>query len=168
VESLRQAERLEPDRTLTLIALGLALNNRKLFAESKPVLLRSLEREPDSVEGTAALAEAEEGLSELGAAEDHARRVLGRAEGNATANLVMGLVLMKQARYTEARESLEKAAAADPGSPKAHYQLSLALARLGDDAGAQRELALYRQCLEEVEQRLRQVRGQTGPGGMAQ
>jgi cytochrome c-type biogenesis protein CcmH/NrfG len=37
-EALQRAEKLEPNRTLTLIALGLALNSRKLHAESKAYL----------------------------------------------------------------------------------------------------------------------------------
>jgi tetratricopeptide (TPR) repeat protein len=46
----------------------LVLNNRKMFAESKTYLLRALEREPQSVEANAVLAEAEDGLR------DHSRR----------------------------------------------------------------------------------------------
>ena len=40
---------------------------------------------------------------------------------------------MKQERYAEARERSMRAVAADPTSAKAHYQLSLAYARLGDE-----------------------------------
>src|SRR5204863_6432360 len=35
VDSLKAAERLEPDRALTLVALGLALNNRKLYDDAR-------------------------------------------------------------------------------------------------------------------------------------
>ena len=35
VDALEEADRLEPERPLTLLALGLALNNRKLFAEAR-------------------------------------------------------------------------------------------------------------------------------------
>ena len=62
----------------------------------------------------------------------------------------------------EARESLEAAVAADPGSSKAHYQLSLACARLADDACAQEHLDLYGQALRELEQRLTALRTETG------
>ena len=55
----------------------------------------------------------------------------------------MGLVRMKQERYAEARGFLERAIATDPLSAKAHYQLSLACARLGDNAGQAKHLALY-------------------------
>lgn len=161
-ESLEQAERLEPNRPLTLIALGIALNSRKLYAEARPYLLHSLELEPDSVEGLAALAEAEEGLGELEQAEAHAQRALGRLGAHATANLVMGMVLMKQERYAEAREALEKAVAADASLSKAHYQLSLACARLNDEAGSQKHLKLYQKARKEVEERVKELRTQTG------
>ena len=39
---------------------------------------------------------------------------------------------MKQEKFAEARDALLKAAAADPSSPKVHYQLSLAYERLSD------------------------------------
>ena len=162
VDSLSAAERLEPDRVLTLVALGLALNNRKLFTEARPFLLRSLELEPDSAEAMAALAESEEGLGDLQSAEAHARRALARSAANPTANLVLGLVFMKQQRYEDARDALQKTVAADPDSSKAHYQLSLACARLGDEACSQREVELYQQNVRERDERLRRLRTQTG------
>jgi tetratricopeptide (TPR) repeat protein len=168
VEPLQEAERLEPNRVPTLLALGTALNGRELYAEAKPYLLRGLSLAPDSLEATAALAESEEGLAEIKEAEAHAQRVLSREAAQPTANLVQGMVSMKQERYAEARDALLKAAAAAPTSSKAHYQLSLAYARLNDEAGAQKHLDLYRQKVKEMEDRVRQVRELTGfsTGGM--
>jgi tetratricopeptide (TPR) repeat protein len=162
VEPLQQAQRLEPSRILTLVALGLALNGRKMYAEAKPYLLRALELEPDNAEALAALAEAEDGLGELQEAEAHAQRALARDGAHATANLVMGMVRMKQERYAEARDALERAAAADPVSPKAHYQLSLAYARLGDETSAGQQVEIYRRKLQEIEDRVRDLRTATG------
>jgi tetratricopeptide (TPR) repeat protein len=169
-DALREAERLEPDRVMTLVALGLALDNRKLYGEAKPILLRALEREPENVEAVAALAEAEEGLGELEHAEEHAQRALAKAEGHATANLVAGMLRMKQGRYAEARDAFEKAVAADPGGSKAHYQLSLAYARLDDPAASQRHLQLYQRKLKEIEDRVVKMRQETGrpPDGREQ
>jgi tetratricopeptide (TPR) repeat protein len=169
VEPLRKAEKLEPGRVLTLVALGLALNGRKLYAEARPHLLRGLELEPDNLEAVAALAEAEDGLGEVQEAEAHAERALAKASGHATANLVMGMLRMKQERYTEARDALLRAVAADPASPKAHYQLSLAYARLGDELSAGKQVELYRRKLREIEERVNELRtatGLSGGGGM--
>jgi Tfp pilus assembly protein PilF len=75
---------------------------------------------------------------------------------------------MKQERYAEARDALLKAAAGDPASPKAQYQLSLAYARLGDPVRSQEHLDMYHRKLEEMEGRVKAVRSVTGfsLGGM--
>ena len=159
-ESLERARSLEPDHPLTLIALGLALNGLKRYPDARPVLERALELQPDDVEGLAALAESEEGLGDEGAAEDHAERALAKAAGHGRANLVLGMLRLKQERHAEARDALRRAVAADPGSPKAHYQLSLALARLGDDAGARAQRGLYEARLADAEARLKRLRGE--------
>ncbi len=164
VDALKAAEALEPDRALTLIALGLALNVRKSYDEARQFLARSLELEPDNVEAVAALAESEEGLGRDEEAGAHARRALGQVRGNATANLVVGLLSMKKQDYAGARDAFERVVATDPDSTRAYYQLSLACARLGNDECAQRSLALYREKLRETENRVLQLRTQTGLG----
>jgi tetratricopeptide (TPR) repeat protein len=164
---LREADRLEPDRPFTLIALGLVLNTQKQYGEARPYLLRSLDLEPDNVEGVAALAEAEEGLGELEAAEQHALRALARSADHAIANLALGMVRMKQERYEEASAALERALVSDPASPKAPYQLALAYARRGDETRSKEYLELYRRKVREIDARLEEVRAKTGlSGGM--
>jgi tetratricopeptide (TPR) repeat protein len=158
VDPLRAAEALEPNRALTLVALGLTFNQRKLYAEAKPLLLRSLELHPDSVEATAALAEAEEGLDELDAAESHARKVLATAAGNPTARVVLGMVLTKRGDFSGARDALLEAVAADAASQKAHYQLSLVYARLGDEASSRKHLELYKKSLQDAQEQLKALR----------
>jgi tetratricopeptide (TPR) repeat protein len=158
VEELQQAEALDPQRTLTLIALGLAHNGMKRYEAGRAALERALAREPDNVEALAALAEAEEGGGDLAVAEGHAQRALAQAPGHATANLVRGMVLMKQERFADARQALARAVAAEPGSAKAHYQLSLACARLGDEPASRRHRELYQKALQEAEQRIKDLR----------
>jgi tetratricopeptide (TPR) repeat protein len=168
VDPLREADRLEPRQPPTLIALGQALNGRRLYEEARSRLLGGLSLAPDSVEALAALAEAEEGLGELNEAEAHAQRALAPTNTQPVANLVMGMVRLKQGRYVEARDALLRAAAADPVSAKAHYQLSLVFARLGDPVSAQQHLELYRGRARELERRVREVRALAGlpTGGM--
>ena len=158
VVSLEQANRLEPERPRTLLALALAMNSRKQYREAKGAALKSLELDPENIEAVAALAEAEAGAGEIGQAEDHARRVLARAAAHPTAHLVIGIVRMQQERYAEARDALEQAVAANPGSAAAYYQLSLAFARLGDEARSQQHVEMYRQKLRETEDRIKAVR----------
>jgi tetratricopeptide (TPR) repeat protein len=158
VEALVEADRLEPERAITLLALGLALNNRQEYARAKSVLRRSVDLQPEGVEAIAALAEAEAGLGDFDEAARHAQRALERAPAGATANLVMGLVLMERRNYAGARDALLKAVAGDPDSPKAPYQLSLVYARLGDDANSRRYLEAYRENLRGVEERIKLLR----------
>ena len=158
-DALAEANRLEPERSITLLALGLALNGRKQYAEARAALRHGLELDPDHLETIAALAEAEAGAGDLREAESHARRVLARASTHATAHFVIGLVLMHQERYADARDALERAVAAGASSPAAQYQLSLACARLGDEAAAQAHLEQYRQKMRESEERIKAMRG---------
>jgi len=162
-EALEAADRLEPGRPLTLAALGLALNSRKQFADAKAALTRSLELDPDRTEAIAALAESEASLGDLKAAESHARRALDAAPGDATAHLVIGMVRLQESRYEDARDALAKAAASDPQSPKADYQLSLVYARLGDTVNADRSLESYRRKLAEMSERVKALRAGTLP-----
>jgi Tfp pilus assembly protein PilF len=113
-DALRKANALEPERPLTLLALGLVYNNQKLFTDARPVLRRALDLDSSSIEALAALSEAEAGVGDLESAERDATRTLARAAGNATASLVIGLVRMAQQRYPEARDALLTAAASDP------------------------------------------------------
>ncbi len=90
---------------MTLLALGLVLNNRKHFADARTVLVDSLELQPDSSEAVAALAEAEAGLGDFDAAAGHAARAMEQSPASATANLVMGLVLIERRDYTAAQDA---------------------------------------------------------------
>ena len=165
LDVLRKANTLEPDRPLTLLALGLACNNQKLFSDARPLLRRALDLNPQSVETLAALSEAEAGDGDIAAAERDATRALARDAGNATANLVIGMVRMTQQRYAEARDALLAAAKADPRSPRPDYQLSLVYARMGDQASSERHLNQYREKLRAMEAAAKAVRD-TGRGGM--
>jgi tetratricopeptide (TPR) repeat protein len=163
VDALRDAERLEPDRSLTLLALGIALNSVQKYGDAKPILERSVALDPESVDAVAALAEAEQGAGEIDAAAAHADRALSKAPNHATANLVAGLIAMDRGRYADARVALERAVAADPGSPRLHYQLSLACARVGDSAASAREVGQYKRALKDLEARVTALRAATGP-----
>ena len=158
IDALREADRLEPDRAVTLLALGLSLNNQKLFADAKAALSRSLELQPDSNEAVAAIAEAEAGLGDLEGATAHARQALERSPSSATANLVTGLVALERGQYAAARDALLTANQSDPDSPKVLYQLSLVFARLGDDERARQYVTLYQEKLRDVENRIKALR----------
>jgi tetratricopeptide (TPR) repeat protein len=165
VNALQTAEQLEPNRALTLLALGIAHNSLQQYADARLALARAVELDPENADTQAALAEAEQGLGELDAAAAHVQRVLARAPQHATANLVAGLIAMDRSQYADARSAFERAVQADPLMFKAHYQLSLACARLGDGAAASRHLEGYRQTLRGVQKMIDELRMATGPTG---
>jgi tetratricopeptide (TPR) repeat protein len=168
LEALQRADQMEPDKPLTLAALGLAMNVRKMYGEARAVLMRSLGHDPDRVETIAALAEAEAGLGNVDAAESYAQRALAKAPDNATANLAMGLAHMQRGRFAEAITALRSSLETEPTNPKGYYQLSLAYARIGDEASAQKYVDLYKQKLDDMERYVMMVRRETGfsMGGM--
>jgi tetratricopeptide (TPR) repeat protein len=81
--------------------------------------------------------------------------------GHATALLVLGLVHMEERRYAEARQAFEASLAKASDSAKAHYQLSLACARLGDRACAAREVERYQQAQRDIEENVAKLRTQS-------
>ena len=163
VTALSAAERLDPNRALTLLALGIAHNSLQQYADARSVLARAVELDSRSVDTLAALAEAEQGLGELEAASKHAQQVLATVPQHATANMVAGLVAMDRSQYANARAALERAVQTDPLLFKAHYQLSLACARLGDEAAAGRHLERYRQVMRDVQRMIQELKMATGP-----
>ena len=168
-DSLRRSLELAPDRAPALIGLGLILNQQKRHAEAREALTRSLVLDPENIDALAALAEAEVSLSQLEAAERNALRSLAGNRSQPTANLALGLLRMQQGRYAEARDALTAAVTADPRFTRAHYQLSLALARLGDRESSRRHQEQYRRLLREDEEQLielRQTLGLSENGGM--
>lgn len=160
VPVLEIAAKLDPKVPRHHLALGLALNRLKRYDEAAEALEMSLQLDPDNVEATAALSEAEQGLDRPDDAERHARRALATNPKQATAQMVLGLLAMQAERYAEARDAFESVLAIDADAAKAHYQLSLAYARLGDREASRRHVELYQRAQKEAEERLVALRRQ--------
>lgn len=164
IESLELAVELDSQEALAWIALGLAFNTQKRLPEAKAALNRALQLMPGNVDALVALAEAEEGLGELEAAARHVRRALDIAGEAPGALYVLGKIRMAESRYDEARDLLLRSVASDPTMSKAHYQLSLAHARLGDRESSRRHREFYRQALKDEEERVIELRTAAGLG----
>jgi tetratricopeptide (TPR) repeat protein len=65
--------------------------------------------------------------------------------GFASAYLQLGILYAEQRQYPEAISSYQKAIAADPRSPDAHYRLAQAYMRMGEKLKARAEMQLYDQ-----------------------
>jgi len=164
--ALQDAAELAPSRALNWIALGLALNREKRFDEAREALARSLRLEPDNVEALAAMSETTEGLGRMDEAARLAERVLAANPAHATALVTVGMTHLKAGRFEQARDALSRAVAVEADSVKGQYQLSLALARLGDREGAERHLELSRQAQAVIEERILRLRSQPPLGRM--
>lgn len=162
--ALQRSLELAPGRPLPLLALGKTLAAQKRFAEASDALLHSLQLDPESAEALAVLSEAEESLGEVELAEEHAAQALARDGEHPGALMTLGRIRMTQARYEEARDAFLQAVASEPDLARAHYQLSLAFARLGDRETSTKHLELYRQIRREKDERLIELRTQAGLG----
>ncbi|MDH3745531.1 MAG: tetratricopeptide repeat protein, partial [Acidobacteriota bacterium] len=131
VAALRRSLELDPERVLSLFALGLSFRDQKRFAEAKEALTESLRLLPSHADALVVMAEVEEGLGELDLAEQHLRRAFELGGETPEALYVLGKIRHAQGRYEEARDALERSIEKNPRPRKAHYVLSLAYARLG-------------------------------------
>lgn len=66
--------------------------------------------------------------------------------GFSEAYLALGMSLAAEGKYAEAKPPLKRYVALEPNDPAGHYQLAIADARTGDQAGARQEMALQAQA----------------------
>jgi predicted Zn-dependent protease len=79
-------------------------------------------------------------------ATDHFTRATHLDVGFSEAYLALGMSLAAAGRYADARAPLQHYEQLEPDDPAGHYQLAIADAKTGDQAGAQREMALQAQA----------------------
>lgn len=77
---------------------------------------------------------------------DHFTRATHLDVGFNEAYLALGMSLTGAGRYADAKAPLEHYVKAEPDDPSGHYQLAIADAHTGDQAGARREMALQAQA----------------------
>jgi Flp pilus assembly protein TadD len=65
----------------------------------------------------------------------------------------MGGLLLKQRKYAEAEQALQKAVQLNPNSVKAHYQLGILMGRTGRQEDANKEFGIVHQINAEEEKR---------------
>lgn len=164
VDTLRRSLELDPDRALTWIALGITLNSQKRFADAKEALVRSLEIEPEDIEALVALAEAEVGLGELELVGVHSNRALALAGSHPGAYFALGRARMSQGEFAAARDFFLQTVELSPFSTKAHYQLSLAYARLNDLENSKKHRELHQQAADRESAHIVEMRARAGMG----
>jgi predicted Zn-dependent protease len=79
-------------------------------------------------------------------ATDHFTRATHLDVGFSEAYLALGMSLAAAGRYADAKAPLQHYEQLEPDDPAGHYQLAIADTHTGDQAGAQREMALQAQA----------------------
>jgi Flp pilus assembly protein TadD len=112
------------------------------LVEAERHLRLSLRERPDQVGANYYLAL----LEERNGNPDEALRILRPLAKNhpdhAATFVALGTTLVQAGAYTEAKQALDRALQLDSSSVKAHYQLGIVLARLGNREASQKEFAI--------------------------
>jgi tetratricopeptide (TPR) repeat protein len=143
-----------PDDPVLNYAMGSLLFLEVKLDEAETYLRRSIERQPDQTAPFYYLALIAEGKGENDRAVGILRDLLSRAPQYGLAYEALGEILLKQRKYPEAQEALEKAVDLNPVSVKAHYQLGILWGRAGRQDDADKEFAIVKQLNAEEEKRL--------------
>jgi tetratricopeptide (TPR) repeat protein len=142
IEHLRRATEIEPEDAEYAYWLGRALHVADRDEDAVVALRRALELDPSTgpARKRLGLIYLDQGESEL--AREHLTAALELLPEDAGVPFQLGNLCLEEDPRT-ARGHFERALAIDPTLPWAHHNLSLALARLGDEAGAAREREAY-------------------------
>jgi len=116
--------------------------------EAAVYLRRSVELQPEQTAAYYYLGLVAEGKGQDGDAVAVLQGVLERDSNYGPAYEVLGRILLKQQKYDQAKDALEKAISLNPDSVKAHYQLGMLLGRMGRQDDATKELAIVQQLNE--------------------
>lgn len=157
-ESFRQAFQTDTDRLENELAAYVRLAS---YTESAEAFERPLDFDSQlqlqamtQAEGLACLGDLLLRTERANDADDYLRRALELDGGLASARVSLGIVRLKQGRFAEAREQLQRAAALDPQNYLAHYHLADALNHEGTITGSDKIFA------KDFEQRTDAIRAE--------
>lgn len=153
----RQYLSLRPNDATGYYGLGYVLTLQKKSAEAEQQFNKSLALLPAQTEAPYQLGLITLANGDTETAAKWFERVLARAPNHAGALLGMGLVSFQRKDYVAARDNLERSIALDAAPVKAHYQLGLTYARLGEKEASERELKLAETMAREEKNRKRVV-----------
>lgn len=127
---------VDPENTSAKLALAKVFRFTDKEDQAIQLLRRVLEKEPNNVTALGALVETYYSLDRLDDARKEAETFLRVAPGNVYANSLLGAILLKQGKYSEAVVYLTKATVAPDASAKDYYLLGSALKGAGQPAQA--------------------------------
>ena len=152
-ENLRKVLEEAPQTPNVHLYLGMTLMEQKSNDEARQHFLKELKAEPRSYQSMAELAQ----LDYLNGDDENCRRWLDKAQklnsGWYETNMVFGLLYNRQGQFDRAIRCLEAVIQEKPNYYKAHFQLSLAYRRGGNEAKAEEHFKIYERLLEEEKSR---------------
>jgi tetratricopeptide (TPR) repeat protein len=122
--------------------------NPEMVQEAKRNFELELKIDPQNAGAEGVLGELAAKTGDAAQAIDHFRRATTLDSGFAEAYVGLGSSLVSEKRFAEAVQPLEKAVKLAPDDPMAHYNLALALSRVGRKEDADREFAIHRKMQE--------------------
>jgi tetratricopeptide (TPR) repeat protein len=143
-----------PDDPVLNYATGSLLFLEVKLDQAKKYLQRSVDLQPDQIPAYYYLGLIAEGKGDNNQASATFREVLRRDPQYGLAWEALGRVLLNGKQYPEAQHALEKAAALNPDSVKAHYQLGILWSRIGRQDDANKEFQIVQQLNADEEKRL--------------
>jgi tetratricopeptide (TPR) repeat protein len=146
-----------PHDAILNYAVGAVYYLQGKYTEAESSLKQSLLAQPDQVAASYYLGLTYDAIGDDDKAIPIFRDLLKRHPQHAQSYVKLGGILVREHKYDEAQEDLERAVSLDPGSVEAHYQFGLLLRRLGKIAEADSQLAESRR-LETEQREQREVR----------
>src|SRR5947207_4246323 len=119
------------------------------YPEAESLLKQSLQAQADQVAASYYLALTYDAIGQEDQAVSVFRILLKDHPDHGPSHVKLGSILLRQHQYEEANRHLERAAALDPRSVEAHYQLGLLLRRLGKIAESESQFAESRKLEAE-------------------
>jgi tetratricopeptide (TPR) repeat protein len=120
--------------------------------EAKAEFQKELEIDPRSAPSEFVLGELARRAGQWDEAARHFTRASQIDVGFAEAYLALGMSLAGGGKFADAVAPLKEYVRLVPGDPTGHYQLAIAFSRTGDQAGAEREMALQKQTAARAQQ----------------
>lgn len=147
----------DPDLDQARLGLADALRKARRLSEADAEYAIYLGRNPTSVDGHVGAGEVAMLRGDLSAATRHFREALALDARNPVALRELGLIHIRNGRYSQARDFLETAVEVAPDDTEVRYNYALALKLAGDDALAAEE-TLATDRLRAEQQRIADLR----------
>ena len=120
----------------------------EMVDEAKKDFELELKSDPQNAGAEGVLGEIAAKAGDQAGAIEHFKRATTLDSGFAEAFIGLGTSLVSEKRFSEAVQPLETAVKLAPDDPMAHYNLAVALSRVGRKEDADREFAIHRKMQE--------------------